>query len=857
MSERLAYVLSFSTDGAVRDLQKFGSVAERELGKADDRIDRLGQNMQKIGLGAMAFAGIAGAGLFQMAQGAGEAEASMSALEQVVGETVAQNIARWAEDSAQTVGMSSRAAIDAATSFAQLGKIIGLGGQDLERFSVDLTGLAADFGAFKNVSPELVLQDIQSAFAGSTEVMRKYGIFLDDATLKAAYFRETGERVSGTLTAQQKIVAINAELYRQGADMIGQFEREQGQLGTSTAQLKAELQNLADGIGAGVLPMVSGLVGGAADLAGAFGDLSPEVQSTAGAVAGIGVAVVGAAGALSFIIGKVLTARERFTALGSSLRDADGNLTRMGKASRVAGIGMGALSLATVAWSLHADQAAKHAEQLADSVQRLTEMSDEQLEGFAGMLRAYELVRDQSPEQTFSDIADESLAAAIRVRDHARANEEFRAGVEDAGLSVDEMTTIIDEETAAQARAQDATEAATAAVEGHTSATEGAADGLDAATRSYIAQGEAIEATTPSLDSATRSYIAQGRAIEDTEAAAAGYAEMVAENEAAVASHREELERANQIEREAADAILATVTARRAAADSTFAYRDAERAFADELESANAVLADSETTIHEAAEAMDGAAISAGSLADAAVRLATDQAAARGETLSAVGAGDVWRRSMLDQAAAATGPLRSAIITYIGAVEGIPEEELTDIRALIDNGKIAEAERKLNTVSRTRSSQIKVRATGDADSVINHWARDRNATVRVRAERQGGGWYSPGGQIMFADGGTAQHGAMNVAGETGQLEFAGRGIVTGPTVVPPGTKVTGVRDSADMMRTLVGAIHEQTEMMRQQQGGRQQVSAGAIAQAMAHVMSVQSRRSSLRERAYGRGRYAV
>src|SRR5690606_22081634 len=139
-------------------------------------------------------------------------------------------------------------------------------------------------------SPQQALQDLQSLFAGSTEVGRKYNIFLDDATLKSAYFRETGEKVTGTLTAQQRIIATNSELFRQGADMIGQWSRESDGLAGQQAQLRANLINLGDAIGKGALPMLTNLVGAANKAATAFASLDPAVQSAIGRFGALGVA---------------------------------------------------------------------------------------------------------------------------------------------------------------------------------------------------------------------------------------------------------------------------------------------------------------------------------------------------------------------------------------------------------------------------------------------------------------------------------------------------------------------------------------------------------------------------------------
>jgi hypothetical protein len=253
-SERLAYVLTFDTTSGVKSLQKFGATADKELSKADKKSQKFWATTEKASAGMVAMAGVAGVGLAKMAMGALDTQQNVEALRQVVGDVITEDMEGWAEGAANAIGMSKAAAVDSATAFAQLGKMAGFSGEGLSTMATNLVELGADFAAFKNVSPEKAVQDIRSAFSGSVEVMRKYGIFLDDLTLKAAYFRETGHEVTGTMTGQQKVIAVNAELYRQGADMIGQFGRESATLAGQLPILKANLRNISDAVGAGVLP---------------------------------------------------------------------------------------------------------------------------------------------------------------------------------------------------------------------------------------------------------------------------------------------------------------------------------------------------------------------------------------------------------------------------------------------------------------------------------------------------------------------------------------------------------------------------------------------------------------------------
>ena len=102
------------------------------------------------------------------------------------------------------------------------------------------------------------------------------------------------------------------------------------------------------------------------------------------------------------------------------------------------------------------------------------------------------------------------------------------------------------------------------------------------------------------------------------------------------------------------------------------------------------------------------------------------------------------------------------VIDYAEEVGDIPPATLTRILALLDQGKVKEAEAAFEKVSRPRTAPIKGDAdTGAADTELDHAARDRTAEIRavVRAGKYGallGGWgYGGGGGKAAAPSGQA------------------------------------------------------------------------------------------------------
>lgn len=284
--------------------ERSGADAGRAWG---DKFAQNAKGLESFGKKGLAASALLAGGLAGAAKAAGSLEAAISANQQVLGEA-APAIRKWASDSVNAVGLSERAALEAATSFGQLGKIAGETGQGVSDFAIQFATLAADMAAFKDVGIDVAIADLQSGFAGSTEVLRKYGIFLDEASLKQAYFDQTGQQITGTLTAQQRVVATSAAIWAQSGEMQGQAARESEGLARQIDNAKAEFENMAATLGAAVLPAFTDLVGLAGDTVAWFGQINERSGGTIGQFAGLATAGLAAASGISFIAAKTSSA---------------------------------------------------------------------------------------------------------------------------------------------------------------------------------------------------------------------------------------------------------------------------------------------------------------------------------------------------------------------------------------------------------------------------------------------------------------------------------------------------------------------------------------------------------------------
>ncbi|QNJ58072.1 tail length tape measure protein [Gordonia phage Bunnybear] len=164
-------------------------------------------------------------------------------------------IEAWGRAAADTMRMSQREAQGAAVQFATFGKAAGLTGGNLAAFSMKVTKLAADLASFQGVTVEEAILAMGSAFAGETETMRKYGVLLDENTLKEAAYAH-GLAATGTqLTQQQKVAAVYYSMMEQLDYAQGDVERSNGKFGASVKTLKARFEEFSATIGQKVMPI--------------------------------------------------------------------------------------------------------------------------------------------------------------------------------------------------------------------------------------------------------------------------------------------------------------------------------------------------------------------------------------------------------------------------------------------------------------------------------------------------------------------------------------------------------------------------------------------------------------------------
>jgi len=190
----------------------------------------------------------------QTIDAASDLNETLSKSQQIFGDA-SKAVEDFASNSAKQFGQSKQQAIDAAASFGVFGKAAGLTGEDLSTFSTDLVALSADLASFGNTTPEEAALALGAALRGEAEPIRRFGVLMDEATLKQeALAMGLIETTKGALTPQQKVLAANALIFKQTADAQGDFARTSDGVANQQRILEATFKDLQTEVGQKLLP---------------------------------------------------------------------------------------------------------------------------------------------------------------------------------------------------------------------------------------------------------------------------------------------------------------------------------------------------------------------------------------------------------------------------------------------------------------------------------------------------------------------------------------------------------------------------------------------------------------------------
>lgn len=184
----------------------------------------------------------------------------------IFGDSAAEMVA-WSKTSDKALGVSQRAALEAATGFGALFINMGQTEEQAAGLSKGLLKIAADLGSINNQDPTEVLAKLKSGLIGETEPIRSLNIFLNE-TVVASKAVELGLASStNAVSDQAKVMARHALIVEQSAYALGDWDRTARDTANGARTLAAEFENGAARLGDSFRPAVTAIQNLLIDLA--------------------------------------------------------------------------------------------------------------------------------------------------------------------------------------------------------------------------------------------------------------------------------------------------------------------------------------------------------------------------------------------------------------------------------------------------------------------------------------------------------------------------------------------------------------------------------------------------------------
>ena len=248
------------------------------LDGASKKLTRVGEDMEKIGRGMTMGVTLpivaAGTAAIKMASDLDEARNKAN----VVFQDMAEDVRKFAQASADSLGMSESASLGYTSTFGAMLKNMGLAPELVADMSMELTKLVADYASFHNLSPGEAFEKIKAGLVGSAEPLLALGKNLRVSEV-GAYAMANGIATSAdSMTNAELALARYGLLLAQSADEMGDFERTSDGLANSTRTLKAQFENMMASFGEVALPVATEFMNALIPILKWFNELPPAVK---------------------------------------------------------------------------------------------------------------------------------------------------------------------------------------------------------------------------------------------------------------------------------------------------------------------------------------------------------------------------------------------------------------------------------------------------------------------------------------------------------------------------------------------------------------------------------------------------
>lgn len=292
-------------------LQNFASMMKTASATIVHAGQSIGQTLLHIGnqvrnLGALTLGGAGGLGWFLLssAKEFSSAEGILSAFNSVFGKT-AGDMDKWVQDFAGKTGRSLTDIRASLIPFKGLFSNLDLPENQINEFVKMTRVMAQNLAAAYELTDDVAVEQVRSAFSGEPEVLKKYGIYLQDLDLEQMELAKSIGLTASKMTQQEKLMLrfIKTAQTLEKADLLGQFGKERDNLPNQIQRLASAWKEFKQSVGSVVIKAIADTVESLTIAFKKLSALSPELKERL-----IGIAAgLTALGSGLFILGSAMT----------------------------------------------------------------------------------------------------------------------------------------------------------------------------------------------------------------------------------------------------------------------------------------------------------------------------------------------------------------------------------------------------------------------------------------------------------------------------------------------------------------------------------------------------------------------
>lgn len=264
--ERLDIVLNLITD-KLRGSARQASAAMRGIGnsakQAVSPLRGVGTRLSDISVGSAAVgsaAFIAARKFVQFTKDSVNAASDLieasNAVEKVFG-NAADTILDFGKVSAQAAGLSNREFRELSTEIGALLQNFGFSAEQAARETIKLTLRATDMASIFNTDVRQALEAIGSALRQETRPIRRFGVSLSDAEIRARAVADGMADTTAEVTRNQKAFAALDLIYEQTDKTAGDFIDTSTELANAQRIQQATTEDLSAAFGEALIPVVA------------------------------------------------------------------------------------------------------------------------------------------------------------------------------------------------------------------------------------------------------------------------------------------------------------------------------------------------------------------------------------------------------------------------------------------------------------------------------------------------------------------------------------------------------------------------------------------------------------------------